>query len=71
MDFGLEDLFRYEAPSLENRPPEAMETLEFRELLDPRHRGEEDMADDHTVTTTYHSLCSMVPDRAIDRLCRQ
>lgn len=48
-----------------------MEALEFRELLDPRHRGEKDVADDSTLTATYHGLRSMVPDRAIDRLRRQ
>ena len=70
--FGLEDLFRYETASVENELPQAVETLEFRKLLDPRYRGEKYMANDFTVTTTYHSLCRMVSDRTIDCLrCRQ
>lgn len=70
-DFGLEDLFRHETSTLENRPSQAMATLEFRELLDPRYRVEEDMVNDYTLTTAYHSLCSMVTDRTVDRLRRQ
>ena len=35
LDFGLEDFFGHEAPSLENRPSQAVEAFEFWKLLDP------------------------------------
>ena len=71
LDRGLEDFFGHETLTLENRPPQAMETLGFLKLLDPRYRGEEHVADDPTVSTTHHSLCRMVTNRPVDRVRRQ